>query len=414
MLQFDYLKGIRYTFLLRKFFLNLRNKFLAERTLLAEERVLGALRERYKQPVAFYPEGSCLGEISEKIQKNPLENLNPFGSRVPDLSLFVLGDTHFHPDKRHNPDPIQHLPTTRAFNAVRRTFGGYENWHEQLPPILHNQALRGWESSVKAIVLNTPTLRGENIMVVHAGDIAENAVAKPALEEAILETQSQMTLIGNHLGNIMGSKTLNIQALGDHDAERRSWENGGKHHQIEWIYSALGINTTPACYLQEIGQEGQKPDKAILMLDTNLMENYWIETVRQESEKLFRTVQTAISVQEALIKKAIDYDELVIIGHKPNPALETASILRDFSKNQIQTVIAGHRHIAYNSDKRGIPRPGDIKASLRDIRFLVVGAPTIGAGGLVIKGKAVGYLLKINSGQPIAPAYEVIPNAFTK
>jgi len=388
---------------------------LAERTLLAEERELGVLRERYKQPVVFYPEGSCPGELSEEIRKNPLlENYNPFGGPIPNVSLFVFGDTHFHPDERHNPDPIQHLPTTRALNAVRRTFGGYEDWHGQIPSILHNQALRGWEASVETIILNTPVLRGENVVVVHAGDIAENAVARPALEEAILETQTQMALIGNHLKNTTESRVLNIQALGDHDAERRPWENGGKHHQIEWIYNALGINTTPACYLQEIGLEGQKPDKAILILDTNLMEDYWIETVRQESEELFRTVQTAINVQEALIKKAIDYEELVIIGHKPNRALETASILRDFSKDQSQTVIAGHRHIAYNSDKRGVPRPGDIKASLRDIRFLVVGAPTIGAGGVVIKGKAVGYLLKIDSGQPIVPAWEVTPNGFTK
>jgi len=370
---------------------------------------LGGLR-RLKPPVKFN-QGEIDRLVFKKIKKNPTENYNPFGVPVSEISLFVFGDTHFHPNERHNPDPNQNLPTTRALSFARRVLTGDRNWHGEILPNLHNQALAGWESAVRDLLRDNPALAGKNMAIIHTGDIAEDAVARPAMEESILVTQGAMKSIGENMVSSDESRALHFQALGDHDVDIRPWERGRIYEQTAWVYKTLGVETTPACYLQEIGQEGQKPDKAILILGTNLMEDKWVEIMSRESDELFKHVQKGIDMQEALIDQARNYNELIIIGHRPSFVLKIADRLRADSIYPRLTVFGGHRHFPYNSDKRGFPRPGDAMADCRGINIYIVGAASIGAGGIEVKRKKpVGYLLRINGNVPIAPALEVTPN----
>lgn len=419
-----------------------------------EEGVLSGLR-RFKQYGHFHrPEATEVTRV-EEITKNPVRMINPFGKPVPELALFAFGDTHYHPPTRLNPDPNEKIPTTKIFNLARRAFRVSKNWHKEIRPELYNGSLAGWPSGFREAIAENPNLFSTHFLSLHTGDIADDAVCRTALEDAVLETQKRMSQIGEVFssdGHKDPSKTLSIQVLGDHDVDRRPWPEGEKLQQIMWIYNSLGMDQSPAAYLQEVGREGMKADKAVLVLDTNLMEEYWVDTVRQESEKAFSELEAHLPggwdtfeqlpnpivslrnfcmenphlsdllkrslfysmiennrrSQERLIEAAKNYKELVIVGHKPAFALKTARKLRDSVDNM--TVIAGHRHIPFNSDKhRKIPRPGHAKAWRHKIRLLIVGAPTTGSGGVDIRTSPVGYVLKMNGELNIAPIVEVVP-----
>ena len=372
-----------------------------------ESLALRRLRERFMPPVRFYP-GTEKIAPSEKIAKNPRDNFNPHGGPIFDLTVFFIADTHYYPQERHNEDPSRHLPTTEVLNLARK-IGGHIDWHNTVPPALHNKALAMWPSAVEELVEKFPDLRGTHTQVVHVGDVAQDAVAHPGFEEAILQTQTQMNLIASHLGTSR-NEALSILTPGDHDVDIRPWENGEIHHKVEWVYQALGLTETPACYLQEIGRPGQKPDKALLILDTNLMERRWMDTIREQSSELFSVVKTARKVQEALIEQAKEYDELVIVGHKPSVVLSTYERLEGCIAGKT-ILISGHRHIPVDSEKEKYSvRPANFKARWHQVRILNIGSPTKGAGGLIAKGKPVGYIVKMESGKPTADVVEVSPN----
>lgn len=195
----------------------------------------------------------------------------------------------------------------------------------------------------------------------------------------------------------------------------RAWVKGGKTRQIQWFYDRKGIDAMPACYLQEVGS-GEKPGSGVLMLDTNLLDDEWIEKVKlsayeslrkpsfsyssfddaldhQELKQYIRSfgrdatiydeVRAKARLQQDLIERAAQLKNVVIIGHIPRHVKSIAEMMTGRV-----TIIAGHRHKSYDSEKI---RKG------ANPRVLITGAPTFGAGGIEMQVKPKAYLVDITS-----------------
>src|SRR5260370_19516965 len=103
------------------------------------------------------------------------------------------------------------------------------------------------------------------------------------------------------------------------------------------------------------------------------------------------------AVQDELIRRAQAYPETILLGHKPNVLLKIAKECEGDT-----TIVAGHWHIPYNSDKLGaINLPTQHSKNGSTVRMLVVAPPTRGMGGLEVAAKPVAYMLHLAAEQPL-------------
>lgn len=382
-------------------------------------------------------------EIESSIRPNPESNMNPLGSPVSSLTLFVFGDTHYHISGRTTFDRTAILPTTKLVNMVRRYTGQrVQNWHNEIRPHLYNESLLTWPQAVETFLAKSLIQPTEAAMIVHTGDIGDDALNKKELATGIKVTQNVISDIEKKFLTKKHSIRLQcIQALGNHDVDFHAWTEAEKTRQIQWVYKVLGTQQNPASFLQEIKEPNEKvARKGILILDTNLLEDAWVQEVRRVSVRaltelqrqtvistlplenelidkvfqerllslctsenlrtlsndalLYPLVLQHISTQNKLIQHARQLEELIIIGHKQKETLEVAKNCEGKA-----TIIAGHRHIAYDSERNDkwfhLQKPKT--QSKRLIHTLLVGAPTVGGLGIEVPTKPVSFVLRIDA-----------------
>ena len=346
-----------------------------------------SLESRLIKPINYFRTSPHPFEVQgvEDISftKNPEKNINPLGGPVPELRLFVVSDTHWHVSQRVSYDRTASLPTTHLASLVRRVgLGQNVDWHKNTRPFLYNHSLNSWPSAVRDFLNSSYLDKLNYVLCVHAGDVGDDSLNQSELGEALFHTDMAMAAIANEFGSTTpDAQVQSIQLLGDHDADMRAWVKGGKTRQIQWFYDRKGIDALPACYLQEIGI-GEEPIAGVLMLDTNLLNDEWVEKVKQsayESIKepsfsysffdealnneelkqfiysfgrdasIYDEVRDKARLQKELIQRAGQLKDLVLVGHIPRylkPVAETMS-------GKV-TIIAGHRHILKHLFRKNI------------------------------------------------------------
>lgn len=390
------------------------------------------ITDRFRlSPVGF--DDSRITEAAGEVPiiENPIEHINPLGKPVENLTIFAFGDTHFHIPDRASYDRTDVLPTTIAMNALRGNLKRSSGWHQTIRPTLYNQALADWPHQLAmALDLGNASDRlHTNTLIVHTGDIGDDSLNRSEMIKAMRATSSAVGRLKATFDTYSNEQTnvVSIQGIGDHDADYRAWPHDVRTDQVQWFYDQLGLHDQPACFLQEI-ENGGKLDKAVLVVDTNLMEGAWIEEARKAALRslarltgkahhsnmpnldeffvddltlrditLYQNIRKNRGRQEALIRRAQLYDETVILGHKPN-------VLQKIAQGCVgsATIIAGHWHVPYNSDRASaIHLPTQRSKSGKPVRMLVVAPPTRGAVGIEKAAKPVAYMLHLSAGQPL-------------
>jgi len=325
-------------------------------------------------------------------QRNPIANINPLGTEVEALTLFILGDTHYHVADRKSYDRTAVLPTTKLSNLLRQCFFNQINWHKYHRPLLYNNALEQWPDIVGPNLSSGLVIPTSDVIVVHTGDMSDDSLNQKELSEALQVTQNTMRKISNKFEEYWGGnvRVLSTYLLGDHDVDFRGWKVSENLNQINWFYNQLGVDKVPAVYFQEIYTNNGK-SKAVLMLDTNLLSKYWVHSIRKASlnngDNLINVVESHIDVQNEIIEHASNFDEVVIIGHKPFEAFKVAEQMRGNA-----TVISGHLHFPYNTGNIALPF-----LTPKNIKLCGLGAATRGVGGVEVKGRPRGYLLSLST-----------------
>lgn len=382
-------------------------------------------------------------EIESGIRPNPESNINSLGSPVSDITLFVFGDTHYHIPEKTTFDRTAILPTTKLFNIIRRHTGQrVQDWHKEVRPKLYNESLFAWPQAVESFFATGSIQPTESAIIIHTGDIGDDALNKRGFATGIKVTQGVISDIEKQfLTAGQATKVQFIQALGNHDVDFHAWTEAERTRQIQWVYKVLGIEQNPACFLQEIKEQNETvARKGILILDTNLLEDAWVREVKRVSMRALSEIQRQtilptfpleselkdpvfqkrllsvctsdkllalssdvllyprilqhITTQNKLIQHARRFEEVTIIGHKQKETLEVAKICEGKA-----TIIASHRHVAYNSERNDtwfhLQKPKT--QSKQPIRTLLVGAPTVGGLGIEIPTKPMGFMLRIDA-----------------
>jgi hypothetical protein len=364
------------------------------------------------------------------IIENPAEHINPLGGPVEDLTIFAFGDTHFHIPERVSFDRTAVLPTTVAMSALRGVWRQQNGWHQTVRPALYNRSLADWPDQVSASLGSNDNRVGENTLIIHTGDIGDDSLNRSELSSAMRATSEVIVGLRDAFDTFSNGQTniVSIQGIGDHDADYRAWPKEARTDQVHWFYDQLGLYDEPACFLQEIGS-ARNSDKAVLVVDTNLMEEAWVEEMHiaalrslarltskaQPSNMpdfdgapmtgdrllrdivLYRNILRNKERQENIIRQAQIYNETIILGHKPN-------VLQKIAKDcdGEATIIAGHWHVPYNSDQVGsIHLPTQKSRSGKPIRMLVVAPPSRGLVGVEVAAKQVAYMIHLSAGQTI-------------
>jgi len=374
-------------------------------------------------------------EIENGIHPNPPTRFNPLGA-IDDLTVLVISDTHYHikGSGRASRDPTATLPTTRIRNRWREFKKNHPyDWHARVRPELFNETLARWPDTIEDFLTSkhadTPT---KHILLVHGGDMGDDALKQDELGVAIVENQRAMGGIEDNFARAWGWETdvCSIYAPGNHDVDCRAWPISQAAHQLQWYNDKLGNAQQPACFLQEVG--GVNAQKALLVVDTNLMESVWRKKVQAASAYALNRLlarglprahinnmiegvlngelelsdmkgQTQKDVltyplilrhkaaQEAMIRRTQEnYDQLTIIGHKPHKTLQVARGSRGHA-----SVVAGDVHMTYDSGntptylQRALPRT---KGGHR-VQIDGVGAATRGAVGVEWPGTATAKMI---------------------
>lgn len=383
--------------------------------------------------------------VRSGTRKNPETN-NPIGHPVPELSLFVFGDTHYHIPGRTTFDRIGILPSTRLANVVRRHTGQrVHDWHKEVRPTLYNNALLAWPHAIKQSLKSPGVTPTRHIMVVHSGDIGDDALNQEELTTAIETTHNVARDIERQFALAWGNPTVTqfIQAVADHDADYRPWAMSQRTRQIQFLYDVLGLQEHPACYLQEIKAENEdRAKKGVLVVDTNLLEDAWIKEVKKSAAYAFAEIQRRnnipitplesmitdsnfpdrlraactqqdlialsrdvllyplilqhIKEQNNIIQQAQALEEVVIVIHKPDVGLRIAEECEGKA-----TIIAGHWHFKYNSEKNHlVPFLKKKTKNMQQVRLLIVAPPSRGMMGIEVPGDPCAYLITIRSQDP--------------
>jgi hypothetical protein len=389
------------------------------------------LTDRYRlSPVGFNEPQLTSTEAEADHLENPAEHINPLGAPVEALTLFAFGDTHFHVPERSSFDRTAVLPTTVVMGALRGNLRKQHRWHQAVRPTLYNDALADWPNQLAYTLEDQDTSLGEHALIVHTGDVGDDSLNRTELVTAMNATARIIGQLKDTFDTYSEGRTraVAIQGIGDHDADYRAWPMAVRADQVHWFYGQLGLDEQPACFLQEIGN-AENPDKAVLVVDTNLMEDAWIEEARQAATRgiarltgqidpslapdfdvtsfgndpslrdivLYHNIMRNKVAQDRLIGRAQAYNETILLGHKPNVLLKIA---KDCEGDT--TIVAGHWHIPYNSDKVGsIHLPTQRSKNGSAVRMLVVAPPTRGMGGLEVAGKPAAYMLHLSAGKPL-------------
>lgn len=389
------------------------------------------LTDRYRlSPVGFNEPMPTDTENGAPLLENPAEHINPLGAPVEELTLFAFGDTHYHIRERTSFDRTALLPTTVAMGALRGNLRRQNRWHQAVRPTLYNDALADWPNQLAHTLENQGTALGEHVLIVHTGDVGDDSLNRTELAAAMDATAGVVERLKSTFDTYSDRRTqvVTIQGIGDHDADYRAWPTDVRADQVHWFYGQLDLDEQPACFLQEIGST-ENPDKAVLVVDTNLMEAAWVEEARQAAARgitrltgkvdpsiapdfnvtpygddpsvrdivLYHNILRNKAAQDRLIRRAQAYNETIILGHKPNVLLKIA---KDCEGDT--TIVAGHWHIPYNSDKVGsIHLPTQRSKNGSAVRMLVVAPPTRGMGGLEVAGKPAAYMLHLSAGQSL-------------
>ncbi len=389
--------------------------------------------------------------VESNIRQNPERRYNPLGGSVPELSVVVLSDTHLHIEGRETFDRTAMLPTTRAMNIIRRHTGQRPaDWHREVRPALYNNALMEWPNAIGEFLDARDIPQTNHVLLVHGGDMGDDALNQAELGVAITRTQDVIDQIGQRFTSAWGADTTiqPIYAVGNHDADYIAWPMAERTRQIQWFYEKLGLTEHPACFLQEVQDSTRKEKgKALLVIDTNLLDDAWAKGVREASAQaleklktkidvpnnaieaiatnpqfldkiksldadqeqlvllrdalLFSLIQRHMAEQDEMIKTAQGFRDLVIVGHKPK---ETLAVAKECEGNA--TVIAGDVHFAYDSERanRLIKLPKKKTKSGSPIRVLLIGGATRGGMGIEIPGKATAFMLTMKAeDEGIAP-----------
>ena len=322
------------------------------------------------------------------------------------------------------------LPTTVAMGALRGNLRRQNRWHQAVRPTLYNDALADWPNQLAHTLEDQDIALGEHTLIVHTGDVGDDSLNRTELATAIRVTAGVVGQLQTTFDTYSDGRThtLAIQGVGDHDADYRAWPTDVRADQVHWFYGQLGLNEQPACFLQEVGTT-ERPDKAVLVVDTNLMEEAWIEEARQAAARgiarltgtldssvapdfdisrfgedpsvrdivLYRNILRNKAAQDELIRGAQAYKETIVLGHKPNVLLQIAKGCEGNT-----TIVGGHWHIPYSTDKVGsIPLPTQRSKNGNAVRMLVVAPPTRGMGGVEVAGKQVAYMLHLTANRAL-------------
>jgi hypothetical protein len=396
------------------------------------EAVAHQLTDRYRlSPVGFnepMPEGA---EAEATRLENPTEHINPLGSPVDELTIFAFGDTHYHMRERASFDRTAILPTTVAMGALRGNLRRQNRWHQSVRPTVYNNALEDWPSQLAHTLESQGAAVGDHTLIVHTGDVGDDSLNRTELVTAMSATAGIVGQLRSTFDTYSDGRTnvVTIQGIGDHDADYRAWPTDVRADQVHWFYGRLGLNEQPACFLQEVGSE-EHPDKAVLVVDTNLMEDAWTQEARRAAARgiarltgqidpslapdfdvttfgddpsvrdivLYHNILRNKATQDELIRRAQAYPETILLGHKPNVLLKIAKECEGDT-----TIVAGHWHIPYNTDKVGsIHLPTQRTKNGSTVRMLVVAPPTRGMAGLEVAAKPVAYMLHLSANQQLS------------
>jgi hypothetical protein len=368
----------------------------------------GITRPFRRAPYPFASENTI--ESEDQIQKNPEYGIDPFGGQIPDATIVIIADTHYHPLSEEHTifDSTARMPIARIAQAARTikskvTGQGPTDWRRDERPHLFNNALYQWPNTIGNYLDQENVLtKTEHGLVIHLGDIGQNGLNQLGMTQALLETQTALNGIRDRLTEHGVMNTIPIQALGDHDADYRPWDSKNNTQQIEWINRVLGLGTHPACYFQKVAD-----NKGVLILDTNLLEAEWVRAVAASKQSsLYPIIQNNIKQQNDIIQHArnLCLDEIIIAGHKPDATIKIAQTF----ENTAVTAITAHRH--FQSTKPD----GSLINGLRTIttregnpiRVERVGAATRGYAGFEWQGRAGAKLITMQQDKPLT-VYDV-------
>lgn len=300
------------------------------------------------------------GPISNiKIRKNP-HYKNPLGDHISSVHFIALSDFHYYPypdiDSAH--EPTHHLVFAKVPYFLFQTIpaflkGKRKTWYSVGKPKRNNLALECWP---KAISSHLPNDLSKNLLVVNLGDYAPDAAQYVSFLRAIEKSQNVMQSISDiyrsRYNLFTNNDNINVEefkASGNHEKDMRPWRKQDLLEPTSTFYDAVG----QTFFLQEIKNGPStsleaSPKKAILCLDTDLLDNYWLQNVKKNANpSLYKTIQEYSKIQNQLIDRAKDLEEVIVVGHVPKITKLVAKSLNA----KKTTIIAGDKHYPISNTK---------------------------------------------------------------
>lgn len=331
-----------------------------------------------------------------KIDKNP-HYKNPLGKHVSSLNFIALSDFHYYPypDIDAAKDPTHHLLWAKVpyffFQKIPAMLSGQKHtWCRVGEPKRNNLAVESWP---KAIADNLTNKLSPNFLVVSLGDYAPDAAQHISFLRAIEKSQEIMQNISkvykSHYEMFnKGKKDVNakeFKASGNHEKDIRPWVKKDIVKPTSVFYKTVG----QTFFLQEIKNGTKKAKKALLCIDTDLLDTYWHKNVKKNaSSNLYKMIREYSQIQDQLIEDAKNLEEVVVMGHVPKTTIEIAKKL---NVKKI-TVIVGDKHYPITNTsidpwwvKVGIRQKHlfrKIRGSGNNMDMFQIGATSIGIGGI--------------------------------
>ena len=452
----------------------------------------GQVRKRktfLKPKLFFHSKSNITGKIlnptivDREIIQNPLKYKNYLGNHVSQGTFVYISDTH---DCSFKDPSIGRTLDTRAYELYYFVFQEIpaifkrrvlsrkaRTWLEDVGEPRFLEALQGWPAGIAQVLSVHPELLLGPVSFTLGGDLGIRGQCMSQYAYAIKHNQSvvdqslhQFTTLQRQYRVGISPKVSKI-IPGNHDKSLEDWDDESTLDQAIWFDRALGIlpqqqaispavidYSYPACYLQEFYRLGEhKPIKAVLEIDTELLNRKWVNGVFEAADRALHTISTMTKqgfgkremlftngemlnhlfqlchgkyskqcdlwrlynyvMYSLLIKKhqekqnhlisyaqSLDLIEIFVVGHRPR---ETFDVATNFRAPYV-SVIAGHIHIGGNSENPDkiqnlfLPRKKTIDRN--PIRTLITRSSTIGAGAVQFKNDELSFIFQVDANSP--------------
>ncbi len=291
----------------------------------------GQVRKRktfLKPKLFFHSKSNITGKIlnptivDREIIQNPLKYKNYLGNHVSQGTFVYISDTH---DCSFKDPSIGRTLDTRAYELYYFVFQEIpaifkrrvlsrkaRTWLEDVGEPRFLEALQGWPAGIAQVLSVHPELLLGPVSFTLGGDLGIRGQCMSQYAYAIKHNQSvvdqslhQFTTLQRQYRVGISPKVSKI-IPGNHDKSLEDWDDESTLDQAIWFDRALGIlpqqqaispavidYSYPACYLQEFYRLGEhKPIKAVLEIDTELLNRKWVNGVFEAADRALHTIST--------------------------------------------------------------------------------------------------------------------------